>query len=74
MNAILQTIYSAEFFVGATSGAVMMKLYQWHHCRHLDKVHPLPGGAHRHVPGGDRHRLATGKPPFCRRAKLARTR
>lgn len=28
-----------------------MKFYQWRHCRHLDKVHPLPGGAHRPVPG-----------------------
>ena len=50
MNGVLHTIYSAEFFVGAVSGAVMMKLYQWHHCRHLDKVAPLPGGR-RHVPG-----------------------
>ena len=51
MNAILHTIYSAEFFVGAISGAVMMKFYQWQHCRHLDKVHPLPGGRRRPVPG-----------------------
>lgn len=51
MNGVLNTIYSAEFFVGAVSGAVMMKLYQWHHCRHLDKVAPLPGGRRRHVPG-----------------------
>ena len=50
MNGVLHTIYSAEFFVGAVSGAAMMKLYQWHHCRHLDKVAPLPGGR-RHVPG-----------------------
>ena len=50
MNAILHTIYSAEFFIGALSGAVMMKFYQWQHCRHLDKVHPLPGGR-RHMPG-----------------------
>lgn len=50
MNGVLNTIYSAEFFIGAVSGAVMMKLYQRHHCRHLDKVAPLPGGR-RHVPG-----------------------
>ncbi len=53
MNGILHTIYSAEFFIGAGSGAVMMKLYQWHHCRHLDKVAPLPGGRRRHMPGVD---------------------
>lgn len=53
MNGILHTIYSAEFFIGAFTGAVAMKLWQWNHCRYLDKVRPLPGGAHRHMPGVD---------------------
>lgn len=51
MNSVLHTIYSAEFAIGAVTGAFLMKLYQWWYCRHLDRIHPLPGGVHRHVPG-----------------------
>lgn len=51
MSNALAVVYSLPFVAGAVAGAGLMKLYQWHHCRHLDKLHPLPGGRKRRVPG-----------------------
>lgn len=51
MSSALGYIYSLPFAVGAVSGALTMKIYQWQHCRALDRAHPLPNGVKRRVPG-----------------------
>lgn len=51
MTAVLETIYSLPFAVGALIGAIVMRLYQKAQCRLADKRHPLPGGRKHRVPG-----------------------
>lgn len=51
MTSALQVVYSLPFLGGAVVGALTMKVYQWQHCRALDRTHPLPGGTPRKVPG-----------------------
>ncbi len=51
MTNVLTVIYSLPFIVGALAGAVGMRLYQRHQCKVADKLHPLPDGRRRAVPG-----------------------
>lgn len=48
MSSVLEVLYSLPFVAGLVVGIVGMRVYQWLQCRHQDRVHPLPGGGHRH--------------------------